>query len=99
MDDHGSWPLVGRIYTGIELALWSGLIAGLIVFAFFIVPGIPAAQQRSAAARAVAFEHECDFYCSKWGMPAGTRRHERCMSDLKRFSRAIARRIEEEDWF
>ena len=99
MDDDGSWPLVGRIYDGIELALWASLIAGLVVFALFIVPGIPAAQQRAAAARAAEFEHECDFYCSKWGMPAGTRRHDRCMSDLKQFSRAVIKRLEEDDFF
>jgi hypothetical protein len=99
MNDDRIWPLVGRIYDGIELALWAGLIAGLVVFALFIVPGIPAAQQRSAAAHAAAFEHECDFYCSKWGMPAGTRRHDGCMSDLKQFSRAVTKRIEEDDGF
>ena len=99
MNDDRIWPLVGRIYDGIELVLWAGLIAGLVVFALFIVPGIPAAQQRSAVAQAAEFEHACDFYCSKWGMPAGTRRHERCMSDLKQFSRAIAEKLEEDNWF
>jgi len=99
MNDRGSWPLVGRIYTGIELALWASLIAGLVVFALFIVPGIPAAQQHSVALRAAEFERECAFYCSKWGMPPGTRRHEHCMSDLKRFSRAIAKRVEKDDLF
>lgn len=99
MNDNRIWPLVGRIYDGIELALWASLIAGLVVFALFIVPGIPAAQQRSFAARAAAFEHECDFYCSKWGMPVGTPRHEHCMSDLKQFSRAVVKRIEEDDSF
>lgn len=99
MNDHRSWSLVGRIYHGIELALWAGLIAGLVVFALFVVPGIPVAQQLGAAARAAAFEHECDFYCSKWGMPSGSRRHEQCMSDLKQFSRAVIKRIEEDDLF
>jgi hypothetical protein len=99
MNDQRSWPLVGRIYDAIEIALWASLIAGLAVFAVFVVPGIPAAQQRSAAVQAAAFEHECDVYCSKWGMPAGTRRHEQCMSDLKQFSRAVAKRIEEANWF
>ena len=99
MSDNDIWPIVGRIYDGIELALWAGLIAGLVVFALFIVPGLPAVQQRSAAAQAAAFEHECDFYCSKWGMPAGTGRHDRCMSDLKQFSRTITKRLEEDAWF
>jgi hypothetical protein len=99
MNDDGIRPLVGRIYDGIELALWAGLIAGLVVFALFVVPGIPAAQKRSAAAQAAEFEHTCDFYCSKWGMPAGTRRHERCMSDLKQFRRAIVKTLEEDAWF
>lgn len=99
MNDQRNWPRVGRIYDAIELALWASLIAGLFVFALFIVPGIPAAQQRSAAARAAAFEHECEFYCSKWGMPAGSRRHEGCISDLKQFSRAVIKRIEEDDVF
>jgi len=91
--------VVGRIYDAIELALWASLIAGLVVFALFVVPGMPAAQQRSAAARAAEFEHACDFYCSKWGMPSGTHRHEQCMADLKQFSRAIAKRLEEDNPF
>lgn len=99
MNDQKIWPLVGRIYDGIELALWASLISGLVFFAFFIAPGIPAAQQHSAAARAAAIEHECDFYCSKWGMPAGTRRHELCMSDLKQFSRAVVKRLAEDHPF
>jgi hypothetical protein len=99
MNDQKSWLAVGRIYDGIELALWAALIAGLAVFALFIVPGIPGAQQRSAAARAAEFEHACDFYCRKWGMPAGTRRHEQCMSDLKQFRREVVTRLEEDDMF
>jgi hypothetical protein len=99
MNDQGRWPLVGRIYQGIELALWASLIAGLVVFALFVVPGIPEAQQRAAVARAAEFEHECAFYCSKWGMLPGTPRHQHCMSDLKEFSRAVAKRLQEEDWF
>ena len=64
--------LLDRLYEHVELAMWASLVAGLIVFALFVVPGIPAAQHRIEVARSAAFEHQCDFYCARWGMPAGT---------------------------
>jgi len=60
--------LLGRIYDHVELALWASLLAGVAVFAVFVVPGLPAAQQRNEAERVAAFEHECEFYCTKWGL-------------------------------
>jgi len=62
--------LLGRLYDHVEIALWASLVAGVAVFAVFVVPGIPAAQQRSEAERIAAFEHECEFYCTKWDFSA-----------------------------
>jgi hypothetical protein len=91
--------LLGRLYEHIELALWASLIAALVVFALFVLPGIPAAQQRAEAAQAAAFERECDFYCARWGMPAGTRRHAQCMSDLRQFRANVVKALAEDDPF
>ncbi len=43
--------LLAQLYDHVELALWASLVAGLVVFALFVVPGIPAAQQRNEAAQ------------------------------------------------
>lgn len=91
--------MLGRLYDHVELALWASLVAGLIVFALFVLPGIPAAQQRSEAAQAAAFERQCDFYCTRWGMPAGTRRHAQCMSDLRQFRASVEKALAEDEPF
>ena len=91
--------LLAQLYDHVELALWASLVAGLIVFALFVVPGIPAAQQRSEAVQAAAFERQCDFYCTRWGMPAGTPRHAQCMSDLGQFRASVVKTLAEDEPF
>jgi len=81
--------LIGLVYDNIELGLWAALIAGIAVFALFVVPGLPAAQRRAEAARLAAFDHACEFYCRRWGMSAGTRAHAQCMSDLRQFRASL----------
>ena len=85
--------LLGRIYDNVELALWASLVAGVAVFAVFVAPGIPAAQHRSEAERLAAFEHECEFYCTKWGLPHGTRRFSACVSDLHQFRASVLKQL------
>lgn len=85
--------LLGLIYDHVELALWASLVAGVAVFAVFVAPGIPAAQQRSEAARLAAFQHECEFYCTKWGLRAGTQRYSACLSDLRQFRTSVLKQI------
>jgi hypothetical protein len=88
MTEHKA-TLIGRIYDYVEMAFWASLLASVAVFAVFVAPGLPAAYQRSEAERLAAFEHECEFYCSKWGMQQGTRAYLACVSDLHQFRDAL----------
>jgi hypothetical protein len=90
--------LIGRIYDHVEIALWAGLVAAVAAFAVFVVPGLPAAQQRSEAERLAAFEQECHFYCTKWGLEQGTRRYSTCVSDLRQFRTSIVRQLAANDF-
>lgn len=90
--------LLGVIYDRIELGLWSSLIAGLIFFALFIAPGIPAAQRRNEAERLAQFERQCEAYCARWGVPRGTHRFSDCMSDLRQFRESIANQLASEEF-
>ncbi|HET9618765.1 MAG TPA: hypothetical protein VHL34_13690 [Rhizomicrobium sp.] len=90
--------LLGRIYDHVELALWASLLAGVAVFAVFVVPGLPAAQQRNEAERVAAFEHECEFYCTKWGLERGTHRYATCVSDLHQFRTSVAKQLAADDF-
>jgi len=90
--------LLGRLYDHVELALWASLIAGVAVFAVFVVPGLPAAQQRSAAERLAAFEQECQFYCTKWGLERGTRGYATCVSDLHQFRTSVVKQLAADDF-
>lgn len=85
--------LIGRIYDHVEIALWASLVAGVAVFAVFVVPGLPAAHQRSEAERLAAFEHECEFYCTKWGLTQGTPRYSACLSDLRQFRTSVVNQL------
>ena len=98
MSGGGKTTLLGRVYDHVELGLWAMLVAGLIVFVAFVAPGIPAAQQRSAAERQAAFEHECDFYCARWGMGPGTRGYSKCASDLHQFRESVVKQLAADDF-
>lgn len=90
--------LLGRIYDNVEMALWAGLVAGVAVFAIFVAPGIPAAQHRSEAERLAAFEYECEFYCTKWGLQHGTSRYSSCVSDLHQFRTSVLKQLAADDF-
>ncbi|HXD46984.1 MAG TPA: hypothetical protein VN655_17810 [Pseudolabrys sp.] len=94
----GRTTLIGRVYDNVELGLWAMLVAGLIVFVAFVAPGVPAAQQRNAAEQLAAFEHECSFYCSRWGMAPGTRQYTKCMADLHQFRDSIVKQAASDDF-
>lgn len=99
MPENGKTTLLALVYTHVELALWASLVAALALFAVFVAPGIPAAQQRSEAERAAAFERECDFYCTRWGLHVGTRRYSQCVSDLHRFRETLEKELVEAESF
>lgn len=95
---HQKAPLIGRIYDNVELALWAGLVAGVAAFAVFVAPGIQAALQRNEAQQAAAFERECDFYCTKWGLAHGTRRYSACVTDLHQFRTSVLQQSAADDF-
>ena len=86
------------IYDHIEIALWACLAAGLALFAIFVAPGIPAAQQRNESERIANFERECDFYCTKWGLQHGTIRYSTCVSDLHQFRESLLKQVAAEEF-
>ena len=63
-----------------------------------VAPGIPAAQHRSEAERLAAFEHECEFYCTKWGLQHGTSRYSSCVSDLHQFRTSVLKQLAADDF-
>ena len=88
MAEHKATLLVA-IYDYVETVLWAALAAGVAFFAIFVAPGLPEAQQRNEAEHAAAFERECEFYCTKWGLQHGTRHYSTCVSDLHQFRNAL----------
>src|SRR5690349_4239939 len=94
----GRTTLIGLVYDNVELGLWAMLVAGLIVFVAFVAPGIPVAQQRNAAERRAAFEHECAFYCSRLGIASGTRQYTKCIAELHQFRDSIVKQIAADDF-
>lgn len=89
------WIVVSQAYDIVHLALWSVLIAGLICFALFVLPDIPAAQARYAAARALEIQSTQDLYCRKLGMKPGSLGYRDCLLDLQDYRATIERRLAE----
>lgn len=87
---------LARLHSEIQCALWAMLLTGVLFFAVFVAPGIPAAQQRAAAAEAAQFTAECSQYCEKWGLARGSLRHAECMQDLKQFRVNIEAKMDDE---
>jgi hypothetical protein len=85
--------LLVAIYDYVEAGLWVALAAGVACFAIFVAPGLPEAQQRSEAERVAAFERQCEFYCTKWGLQPGTRRYSTCVSDLHQFRDVLVTKL------
>jgi hypothetical protein len=81
------------IYDYVETGLWAVLAAGVAFFAIFVAPGLPEVQQRSEAERIAAFERQCEFYCTKWGLQHGTRPYSTCVSDLHQFRDALVTQL------
>ncbi len=95
----GIRPFLSAAYDNVHMALWAMLIAGLIVMGTFGVPSLLAARSAYEARQVLAVEAEEAFYCSKWGMGAGTSNHNLCMSDLAQFRRGDEKRMADESFF
>jgi hypothetical protein len=96
MKKGGLRTYLARLHFEIQCALWATLLTGVLFFVVLVAPGIPAAQQRAAAAETAQFISQCSQYCEKWGLPRGSLRHTECMQDLTRFRADIEAKMGDE---
>lgn len=91
--------LIRRLHFEINLALWSGLIAFLVVFGLFVAPKIKASQAAWQAARAAELSSENDMYCRRWHFVPGTAAYRSCLDDLHALRSSIENRLTVESDF
>ena len=96
MNTSRTMTIVRTVYDNVELALWATLIAFVICFVTFVVPGLPEAALRAESARAVAAAEDNRAYCEKWGMKRGTREHALCAADLYELRKKVAQEFADE---
>ena len=71
----------GPVYLTIERALYV-LGAALSLLLLLSAPSYDATREQAEANTAREIAAEGLEYCTKWGMPAGTAEHARCVRDL-----------------
>ena len=91
--------LARRIYETVETALWAGLAAFVIYFCAVVAPGLPTAQARYKAVRALEIINENRQYCEKWGMITATRTPDQCLLELEAFRAKVLQRSFDESIF
>jgi hypothetical protein len=92
-------PLIRRLHFEINLALWSGLIAFLIMFGLFVAPNMRASQAAWQAAHEVESSSENDVYCRRWNFVPGTAAYRSCLDDLHALRDTMAKRLIAENDF
>jgi hypothetical protein len=71
-----------RVYNIVHAALWAGLAVWLAI----LLNSLPRMSEARAVAereRAQELIAENHFYCTKWGLAAGTHEHTLCTMDLQ----------------
>jgi hypothetical protein len=91
-------PLIRRLHFEINLALWSGLVASLIMFGVFVAPNIRAYQVAYEAVRASELSSENDMYCRRWNFIPGSNAYRSCLDDLHALRKSIEKRAAADDW-
>ena len=86
-------PVVQRLHFETNVALWSGLIAFLIVFGLFVVPDITKYQAAYQAAKASQVSSENDAYCRRWNFVRGTGAYRSCLDDLQTLRNSIEKKL------
>ena len=86
---------VVRAYNEVELALWASLVAFVIFFCAFILPGMPAGIEKAQRERDREVAEENIAYCTKWGKESGTHEHVLCTIDLQELRANIQKRLAE----
>jgi hypothetical protein len=96
MKSSGNWEKVGRVYDGVEAALWATLFAFVLYFTFFIIPKLPEIRARNERVRVQEIAAENELYCAKFGMKLGAENHNRCLFDLGEFRMNVEKRMRDE---
>jgi hypothetical protein len=94
-----TWTIVQIVYDNIHAALWAALCVFVLYFIVVVVPGMPAARARFEHHRLQEISAESRSFCEKWGMPAGTPRHETCVHDLYTIRANVEKRIADDSFF
>jgi hypothetical protein len=92
-------PLIRHLHFEINLALWSGLVAFLIMFTVFVAPNLRAYQAAYEAVRASEISSENDMYCRRWNFIAGTNAYRSCLDDLHTLRKSIENEAATENVF
>jgi hypothetical protein len=92
-------PVIRTLHFEANLALWSGLIAFLIMFGFFVAPNIRAYQAAAEAEKRSELSAENDMYCRRWNFVPGTAAYRACLDDLQALRTSIERRLAFENNF
>jgi hypothetical protein len=91
--------LFRRLHFEINLALWSGLIAFLIVFGLFVAPNVRAYQAAYQASKASEQSSQNDMYCRRWNFVPGTEAYRSCLDDLYALRMSIENKLATENDF
>jgi hypothetical protein len=90
-------PVIQRLHLEMNLMLWSGLVAFLILFGLFVAPHMRANQAAWQAARASEISSENDLYCRRWNFTPGTDKYQSCLDDLHGLRKSIEKRFVEDN--
>jgi hypothetical protein len=84
---------VQRAYDHIEIALWAALLAFVIYFIAFVIPGLPELQAQNERIQAQEIAAENATFCEKLNMKRGTDKHNQCLLDVGQFRQKIEKKI------
>lgn len=90
------FPLLQRLHTELNKALWAGLTAALIFFGAVTLPHIKENQAAYRLAEETEISAGNDLYCRRWNFVPGTQAYRACLDDLTTLRASIARTAAEQ---
>jgi hypothetical protein len=81
------------------MALWALLTAGLVMFAFLVLPNVSAVQAKQQALLHAKLSSENDWYCRRWNFKPSTNQYRSCLDDLWQLRGSIANRLAQDQLF
>jgi hypothetical protein len=88
--------LIIKVYDTVHMALWSSLIAFVILFCVFTLPGIRQLRAEMNGKIVLGLAAENRHYCTKWGFAPSTEKHAACIQDLQELRAKIDQRAADE---